>query len=122
MTDEPYRSCSHEAVGRMSRQLCSLRPRVLLKTSNSAREQHMLPVKGSRSALRHLRFVSDIVCKQRRSSEAVPYLHFGSSRSAIAISALPPKSGHVRCNEQCLLWAKSGHRAASFDHFVGASE
>ena len=24
------------------------------------------------------------------------------------MSALPPKAGHVRCNEQCLLWAKSG--------------
>jgi hypothetical protein len=24
-----------------------------------------------------------------------------------------PKSGHVRCNSPCLLWAKSGHCGAS---------
>ena len=28
------------------------------------------------------------------------------------MSALPPKSGHVRCTRPCLLRAKSGHRAA----------
>src|SRR5262252_9865763 len=31
-----------------------------------------------------------------------------------------PESGHVRCNSSCLLWAKSGHRTASFDHLVRA--
>ena len=30
-----------------------------------------------------------------------------------------PESRHVRCKKQCLLWARSGHRAASFDHLVG---
>jgi hypothetical protein len=30
-----------------------------------------------------------------------------------------PKSGHVQCTRPCLLWAKSGHSAHSFDHLIG---
>jgi hypothetical protein len=33
-----------------------------------------------------------------------------------------PESGHVRCTNPCLLWANSGHRTASFNHFIGTSE
>src|SRR6516165_4556457 len=32
-----------------------------------------------------------------------------------------PESRHVRCSSPCLLWANSGHRAASFDHLVRAA-
>ena len=35
--------------------------------------------------------------------------HSRTFRSAIAMSALPPKSGHVRCNSACPLSANSGH-------------
>jgi hypothetical protein len=38
------------------------------------------------------------------------------------MSALPSKSGHVRCNEGCPHWANSGHPARSLDHFVSACE
>src|SRR5215471_10990279 len=31
---------------------------------------------------------------------------------SVAMSALPRKSGHVRCTEACPLWANSGHRTA----------
>src|SRR5262245_49857091 len=31
----------------------------------------------------------------------------------------PPERRHVQCTTECLLWAKSGHSAHSFDHLVG---
>jgi hypothetical protein len=30
-----------------------------------------------------------------------------------AMSALPPKSGHLRCTSSCLLWANTGHSITS---------
>ena len=30
----------------------------------------------------------------------------------LVMSASPPESRHVRCNEQCPLWAKSGHASS----------
>src|SRR5262249_31869940 len=33
-----------------------------------------------------------------------------------------PKSGHVRCKQECPLWAKSGHPRHLFDHIVGLGE
>ena len=32
-----------------------------------------------------------------------------------------PESGHVRCNEQCPLWAKSRH-GILFDHLIGGDQ
>src|SRR5262249_16484240 len=34
----------------------------------------------------------------------------------VAMSALPPKSGHSQCTRPRLLWDKSGHGRASFGH------
>ena len=33
-----------------------------------------------------------------------------------------PESGHMRCNDECLLWANSGHQPVLFDHLVGAPD
>ena len=38
------------------------------------------------------------------------------------MSALLPKSGHMRCTSPCLLCAKSRHSAISLDHLIGASD
>src|SRR5215813_8492025 len=37
------------------------------------------------------------------------------------MSALPLKSGHVRCTNRCPLWAKSGHRLHSITSLARAS-
>src|SRR5262249_38140693 len=52
------------------------------------------------------------------------YVRFGSKAdicSAKRYVRFTPKSRHVRCSSRCPLWAKSGHRAASFDHLVAAT-
>ena len=39
-----------------------------------------------------------------------------SGHVPMVLSALPP---NAECNGSCLLWAKSGHSAHSFDHLIG---
>jgi len=88
MTGEPYRSCSHRAAGRTSRYLCSLKPRTLLKTSNSTQEQHLLPMKGSRSA-----------CATSDSSSTM--LQTTSNLRGSSLPSLWVISGHLPRKKRC---------------------
>jgi hypothetical protein len=52
---------------------------------------------------------------------AKSYVRFASNRDRKSgfpqkgVSALPPESGHVRCNYRCPLWANSKHYGNSSD-------